>query len=359
LAVFGATISDAYNVVNRFEFLSDGKMKVAERLHGKPAIMGHGLGGAGGAMAAGTKGGFAANHLHWHVVALEPFVRKNIPGVTNRIRVSDMNPTSDATNIFGLGFNRGHSDIVSGNEESKMLYDFGVQRHWEMEAFDANGVDLGGLMLKSTSWGAPPIIHKGFAEAPLRYRNVSIPEEHSWKNHWWLSRNVWVRNADRTRRTNALLSHPTTAGCRIEYDTYDCNEDEVIGDSPVMYAVMKVYHSVIQEEMPVQNGFTSVELDIMPHNLLGFNPNILVRYMPKYGDYIQNPYLRPEGSPPIYTAPYKSEWKDTAECPGKSLAGCNDLCASTDDECLANCAANCFSEAKSQQVFAEKTTTMH
>merc|ERR1711966_384686 len=71
LAVFGATISDAYNVVNRFEFLSDGKMKVSERLHGKPAIMGHGVGGAGGAMGSGDKGGFAANHLHWHVVALE------------------------------------------------------------------------------------------------------------------------------------------------------------------------------------------------------------------------------------------------------------------------------------------------
>jgi hypothetical protein len=290
-------------------------------------------------------------------------VRKNIEGVTNRIRVSDMAPQSDESNWFGLNFNRGHEDITNGSEESKMRYEFGTQRHWEMEAFDENSVDLGGLMVKSTAWGPPPIIHDGFDQPPLKYNDpdVNIPEEHSWKNHWWLSRNVWVRNADRTRRTNSLLSSSTTAGCRVNYNTFDCNADEEIGDNPIMYAVMKVYHSVIQEEMPVQNGFTSVELDIWPHNLLGFNPNILVRYMPKYNEYIQNPYVRPADSPPIYTPPYTSEWADTSECPGGTAASCEDLCPSGDDECLANCAQNCFSEssANSQKLFSQKNTVMH
>jgi len=359
LAVFGATISDAYNVVNRFEFLSDGKMKVAERLHGKPAIMGHGLGGAGGAMAANGRGGFAANHLHWHVVAMEPFVRKNIEGVTNRVRVSDMAPMDDESNWFGLNFNRGHKDIVDASEEANMRYEFGTQRHWEMEAFDKDGQDLGGLMLKSTAWGPPPGIQQegGTSQRPFRYSDpdVNLPDEHTWKNHWWLGRNVWVRNADRTRATQTLLSPSKTAGCSISYDTHDCQPAEQIGDAPVVYAVMKVYHSVITEEMPVQNGFTSVELDIWPHNLLGFNPNILVRYMPKYNDYIQNPYVRGSDADPIYTAPYSSEWADMEQCPGETLAGCSAVCLEAPKDCAPTtygsefegidqdwCSANCF-----------------
>jgi hypothetical protein len=357
LAVFGATISDAYNVVNRFEFLSDGKMKVAERLHGKPAIMGHGVGGAGGAMAGGDKGGFAANHLHWHVVALEPFVRKNIPGVTNRIRVSDMAPKDDTTNWFGLSFNRDHSDILNSSDEAGMRYQFDTQRHWEMEAYDSDGNDLGGLMLKSTAWGPPPIIHDGYDQPPLRFNDpdVTLREENTWKNHWWLQRNVWVRNADRTRATNSLLSSPITAGYRNGYSTFNSQPDEDIDTgSPVIYAVMKVYHSVIQEEMPVQNGFTSVELDIWPHNLLGFNPNILIRYMPKYNDYIQNAYVRGADAPPVYTSPYTSEWADTSECPGGTAAACEDLCEAGDDECSAACTQNCFVDTAEAKAFAQK-----
>ena len=39
LKVKQTTISDAYNVVLQYEFLSDAKIRVAERLHGKPAIV--------------------------------------------------------------------------------------------------------------------------------------------------------------------------------------------------------------------------------------------------------------------------------------------------------------------------------
>lgn len=315
LAVFGATISDAYNVVNRFEFLSDGKMKVAERLHGKPAIMGHGLGGPGGAMGSGGRGGFAPNHLHWHVVALEPFIRQNRPNVINKVRVSDLAPMDDVENWFGLSMNRYHEDINFTNETAKMKYRFDTQRVWLIDAIDtstATPTELGGLMIKSQAWGPTPAIHDGLHQWPLRYNdeNVTIPPEHTWQNNWWLSRNVWVRNADRTRATNALLSRSLTPDCHITYDVHDCQPDEPLQDNPVVYAVMKVYHSVINEEMPVQNCFTDVEIDIWPHNLLGFNPNILVRYMPQYNQYVQNPYVRGPNSDPIYTPPYSSEWSE-------------------------------------------------
>ncbi len=41
-------VSDAYNVVTTFEMFSNGKMKIAERLHGKPAIVNFGLPVVGG-----------------------------------------------------------------------------------------------------------------------------------------------------------------------------------------------------------------------------------------------------------------------------------------------------------------------
>jgi len=260
-----------------------------------------------------------------------------------------------------LNFNRGHKDIINSSEEANMRYEFGTQRHWEMEAFDKDGNDLGGLLIKSTAWGPPPAIQEGTDQPPMKYgdADVNIPDEYTWKNHWWLGRNVWVRNADRTRATNGLLSNSKTAGCRIPHNTHDCQPDENIGDNPVVYAVMKVYHSVITEEMPVQNGFTSVELDIWPHNLLGFNPNILVRYMPKYNEYIQNPYVRGPDADPIYTPPYTSEWEELEECPGETYRGCAAACVTGPRDCAPSeygrqfpgidaewCATNCFANGE-------------
>ena len=66
-----------------------------------------------------------------------------------------------------------------------------------------------------------------------------------------------------------------------------------------------------QDELPVQNGFTNVEVDIAPHNLFGFNPNLLVRYMPGFAETFQNnPFY--DGPTPIYTPPYKSEWEEVS-----------------------------------------------
>ena len=88
-----------------------------------------------------------------------------------------------------------------------------------------------------------------------------------------------------------------------------CLPDEALGDRPVVHTVMKLYHSVIEDELPVQNGFTNVETEIAPHNLFGFNPTLLVRYMPGYAGVFQNnPFYN--GSEPIYEPPYKSEWDE-------------------------------------------------
>ena len=160
-------------------------------------------------------------------------------------------------------------------------------------------------MIRSQSWGPPPAFLLNPNQPPFRYGETQLLPEQTFASHWWLGRNVWVRNADRTRATNSLLSPSKNPNCHIPYHTHDCQPTETIKDSPVVYAVMKVYHSVINEEIPIQNGFTSVELDIWPHNLLGFNPNILVRYMPEYNHYIQNSYKATEQ---VYTAPYDSEY---------------------------------------------------
>ena len=53
-------------------------------------------------------------------------------------------------------------------------------------------------------------------------------------------------------------------------------------------------------------GFTTVEVDIVPHNLFKSNPNLLVKYMPRYARGIQNNY-RWQGDE-IYTPPYADEW---------------------------------------------------
>lgn len=302
LRVFGATISDVYNVVNSFEFMNDGKIKVAERLHGKPAVMSSGIMGAGGAprdYRSGVSGGFAPNHLHWHVVAMEPMLGKD-----QCIKVSDLDVKNDDSNWYGLAFHRTGRKITHMDQMEDMRYRFDTMRHWEMEHGCKGRDSHGGLMIKSPAWGPIPLIFQDYDSEPIRYSKTQLKPEHTFKSHWWLSRNVWVRNADRTRGTNSLLSPSKTPDCHIPYNITGCWKDETIGNNPVVYAIMKVYHSVINEEIPIQNGFTSVELEIWPHNLLGFNPNILIQYMSKYNQYIQNSYRATET---VYVPPYEND----------------------------------------------------
>merc|ERR1719198_854490 len=105
LVVTQSTVSDAYNVLMRYTFQSDGKVKVGSSAHGKPAVGQHGVPGVGGQHASGGKGGFAENHLHWFTLALEPQIKLDTPGVVNKLTVSDLVPPSeDPADWFGTAF---------------------------------------------------------------------------------------------------------------------------------------------------------------------------------------------------------------------------------------------------------------
>ena len=154
----------------------------------------------------------------------------------------------------------------------------------------------------------PPLVDPT-AALPGRYKEfTNLGPEDTVLNHWWLQHDVHVSNSDWTREKALLLSPSKTSDCRRPHGTVKrCTAREEIGDSPVIHAVMKKHHHVITEELPVQTGFTMVELEIWPNNLLAFNPNILSRYGPKYSERFHVPY----GMDPkkIYTPPYSSEWE--------------------------------------------------
>ena len=144
----------------------------------------------------------------------------------------------------------------------------------------------------------------------MRYASeTNYTGDETFANHWWLSKqDVFVQNAANTRDRQVLLSPGRNGSrCRVGH-VNRCLPDEEIGDSPILHLTMKLYHGVISDELPVQNGFTNVEVDICPHNLFGFNPNLLVRYMPGFSKRMQNNYFY-QGKE-IYTPPYTSSWED-------------------------------------------------
>eukprot|EP00732_Lithocolla_globosa_P001068 Lithocolla_globosa_v1_NODE_475_length_3955_cov_7.586410.p1 type:complete len:766 gc:universal NODE_475_length_3955_cov_7.586410:2511-214(-) len=311
LSIFSATISNAYNVVNKFEFFSNGRMKISEVLHGKPAIMGSGIPKSGGAYASSGRGGFAANHVHWHVVHLEPYLQKNdvIENdddnvIINKIRVHDLAQENDENNWFGSGFNMISREINSTNQEKDMIYSYEKQRFWSIHAeTKSKNKDFGGLKIFSSSFAPPPF--KDFDSDHLRFNETEIKPEETLLNHWWLQRNVWVGEKNGID-SHLLLSPSKTPDCRVAYTTHRCVvENGQISDDPVMWVVMAKYHGVTTEETPVQNGFLGVDVEIWPYNLFDFNPNILVRYIPEYSEVFQNsPFLEV----PVYQPPYESEW---------------------------------------------------
>jgi len=307
LSVSAATVSESYNVVVNYEFFSNGKMKIAERLHGKPAIVNFGLPGVGGAYASKGKGGYASNHVHWHGVAIEPAIRANLPGVVNKVFASDLAWRDDETNWFGMAFHRRSTRVEWSNQTDLLRYNYSTNRFWRLAALGPDGSDLGGLAVRSTAWGPPALLD--YSRAPPKYADEDLPffANETFANHWWLNQqDVYVQNADHTRARKVLISPGRDASCTVG-SAHRCLPDEPLGDWPSVHVVMKLYHGVIQDELPVQNGFTNVETEIAPHNLFGFNPNLMVRYMPHYSDVFQNnPFWN--GSVPIYTPPYSSEW---------------------------------------------------
>ena len=54
---------------------------------------------------------------------------------------------------------------------------------------------------------------------------------------------------------------------------------------------------------PSQSGFHDIDVSLSPHNLHGFNPNILVRYQPEYNEWFENTFMR------SYVPPYSSEFE--------------------------------------------------
>ena len=84
------TYSDAYDVILNFKLRSDGKFSVGETLHGYPFLgTGSPIPHVGGAYSSDGQGGAAPNHLHWHVIALEPHLKMDGPAgeVVNQLHV--------------------------------------------------------------------------------------------------------------------------------------------------------------------------------------------------------------------------------------------------------------------------------
>eukprot|EP00300_Choanocystis_sp_HF-7_P037804 c54138_g1_i1.p1 GENE.c54138_g1_i1~~c54138_g1_i1.p1 ORF type:complete len:1078 (+),score=26.98 c54138_g1_i1:307-3234(+) len=306
LAVYTSTVSEAYNVVGRFEFFSNGRIQVAENLHGYPAIMGHGLNMAGGAFASNGGGGFGSNHMHWSIVAITPYLKKSIDfaggQVVNKYVVSDLNNEHEA-NWYGSAYHRFHTKINSTSDADLMMYNFDKLRAWMIEAEDAvTGQSLGSLKITSNSFGPPPM-KSLTSPAAMKYYLTDYTEDETTLANWWFNRNVWILNEDNDfsygtepySNYNKLISEPTSPNCRIG-QAKRCVEikDEVIEDGATINVLMKIYHHVVTEELPVQNGFTQIYVDIWPHNLFAFNPNILIRQQPEQSNSWSNNYMATE-----------------------------------------------------------------
>lgn len=306
IAVYTSTVSEAYNVVGRFEFFSNGRIQVAENLHGYPAIMGSGVNVAGGAFASGGGGGFGSNHMHWSIVAITPHLKKSVDfangQVSNKYVVSDLNTEHEA-NWYGSSYHRFHKTINSTSDADLMMYDFEKLRAWLVEAEDkVTGQSLGALKITSNSFGPPPM--KSLTNpSSMKFYLTDYTEDETIMANWWFQRNVWILNEDNTfsygtnpySNANKLISEPVTPQCRLG-QARRCVElkDEKIEDGATINVLMKIYHHVVSEELPVQNGFTHIYVDIWPHNLFGFNPNILIRQQPEQSQVWQNNYMAKE-----------------------------------------------------------------
>jgi len=306
LTILQPTISDAYNILLTYEFFSNGKMTIAERLHGKPAVVNFGLGEVGGAFSARGKGGMATNHIHWVGVHMEPHLKKNIPGVRNALLVEDLAWDTDETNWFGMSFNRVPREVKWSNQSEDLRMNYPKNRFWTLAAIDADGKNLGGLSMKSPAWGPHPV---DWDKPPLRWKDdTEFEAKHTFQNHWWLyNQDLFLTNAADTRNKQVLLSRSRDSNCS-QPGAERCLPAEEIIDSPAIEAIMKLYHAVITDELPVQDGFTQVQIELWPHNLFDFNPGILSRYMPGYAERFQNNWFH-EGEK-IYTPPYTSEWAE-------------------------------------------------
>ena len=102
-----------------------------------------------------------------------------------------------------------------------------------------------------------------------------------------------------------LLARSTQPGYDMHRATAHPLASQAAGpiERPVVFCAIKLVHEVIEEELPVQSGFHNIDVDLTPHNLHGFNPNILVRYQPEYNNWFENTFMK------SYEPPYASEFE--------------------------------------------------
>jgi len=308
LSVTTTAISEAYNMMVLGEFCNTGHMFIGQNLHGKPAIASGiaGIEGVGGAYASGGKGGFAQNHMHWSVVALEGL------GAANILEVVDSE--EDETDIYGMAFNQHTRRVDSASDNEKLSYNYQTGRFYRlagMIADDMKSADdklRSGLKIESKCWGSK------IRRAPANDA-AGIPLDRTYYgNHWWLrDRDVFVlpvNQSHRKRDTMDLLS-PGQVGQHydLKRSTAHAKEGgEAFGESFAMYPVLKMRHEVAAEELPIQAGFKKHGLMLKPHFLHGFNMNILMRYDPNWNRFFQNNFLNAGGQEYVDELSYTSEF---------------------------------------------------
>jgi hypothetical protein len=284
----------------RYTFQSDGKLKVGSSAHGKPAVGQHGIPGVGGQHSSDGKGGFAENHLHWFTLALEPQIKLNTPGVVNKLQVSDLvPPNEEPADWFGTAFHRRATVVSKSNETEKMRYDQSRQRRWRIAALNkTTGEDLGGLRISSHQFG--------YFLQPGNKNDHFPPEDTYAGNHWWLNQDLYVVNATGRRDSTVLLASSTKPGYDPHKATHHPLSDQPDYENPVVFCTVKLVHEVIAEELPVQTGFTHLEVVVQPHDLFGFNPLILTRYQPSWNEFMENTWMK------SFEAPYPTEYGEPA-----------------------------------------------
>eukprot|EP00927_Polykrikos_kofoidii_P055943 TRINITY_DN50125_c0_g1_i1.p1 TRINITY_DN50125_c0_g1~~TRINITY_DN50125_c0_g1_i1.p1 ORF type:complete len:1234 (+),score=177.22 TRINITY_DN50125_c0_g1_i1:63-3764(+) len=297
LQISQSTISDAYNVIVNFKLNSDGKFSVGEILHGKPGVGTHVLPGVSGQYTSRGRGGQATNHMHWHVIALEPHLKMDEPRVVNKLQVSDLvSAAEEPSDWFGTAFHRKTSTIELANETDLMNFDYMKQRYWRIAAVnEETGEDLGSLKVTSPLFGPP--IHAG-------NRQSHLPRGETLEgNHWWLRQDIHVVNATNRRDSTVLLTPGTSPGYELSRSVDHPLKGKPKFDRPMVFCSIKLTHEVVEEEMPVQPGFSHIDVNVQPHNLHGINPNILVRQQPEYNIWYENTLMQ------SYTPPYTSEYE--------------------------------------------------
>jgi hypothetical protein len=115
-----------------------------------------------------------------------------------------------------MAFHRAATPITHSNQSELLRFNYSTNRFWRMAAVDADGNDLGGLAIRSSAWGPPPL--ESTRTPPPRYIKEKLPftADDTFANHWWLSQqDVFVQNADHTRAKQVPRDSARTADGRV------------------------------------------------------------------------------------------------------------------------------------------------